>query len=431
MNNILVMNSPYVPSYFNAGHHLPIFEVGQYLRSKCKNTSVTCIDAGALTYTWKEIGDYLYQNQYQMIAIMLDFDSADNFERLLHYIEELSPASKLVVYGRLCKQIPDFFKKYDIDGIVTDGDFESSVYHFWKYVCDNTYKPKGCAIRSGDSWFSCPKGLYLDASNWVFPDLSEIPYDYYSKLYLNDSNKFCGIPNKKELVVHVSRGCPVNCKYCDVSSMQGTTDRRFSPETVYQYITQNFKKYQFEYVSMYSAIFTLNHKWTTSLCNLMMDSKTVIPWKCVTTIEHLSTDLIECMAKAHCVRISIGIENLYENNGTTFLPAIKKDTIKKFESIALACNRCAIELNCFVMLGIPGITLEDSLNTIQTLNQYQVRIRPTVYTPYYKMNADMSLKDLAKFNRQLFDDSMADKERLYNILFGKTLKNTEVFKHIG
>ena len=33
---ILCLVPPYVPSYFNAGHHLPVFQVAAYLREKGK-----------------------------------------------------------------------------------------------------------------------------------------------------------------------------------------------------------------------------------------------------------------------------------------------------------------------------------------------------------------------------------------------------------
>lgn len=432
MDNILVINSPYVPSYFNAGHHLPIFEVGEYLRKNSKNIHVTCLDAGALIYTWKELGDYFYQNSYKMIAIMIDFDTSDNFERMLDYIKELTPKSKILVFGRLCKQIPEFFKKFNIDGIVTDGDFEFSVLQFWKYICGNINIPAGCSFYLNGEWVTGSKGKYLDVTEWVFPDLKEIPFECYSKLYLKDSNKFCGIPNKKELVIHVSRGCPINCKFCDVSEMQGTVDRRLSPDMLCEYIIENFTKYQFEYVSMYSAIFTLNKEWTIKFCELMQKKGLLIPWKCVTTIEHLSLDCIEKMAKANCIRISIGIENFFENEKILAFPEIKKNTIEKFEKIVEICKHLNVELNCFVMLGIPGISVEESMKTIEKLNKYNVRIRPTIYTPYYEMNSDMQLNELSKFNRQLLGKSFSyeEKLKLYNIIFGDVLKNKKVDKSL-
>lgn len=106
--------------------------------------------------------------------------------------------------------------------------------------------------------------------------------------------------------------------------MQGTVDRRLSPDMLCEYIIKNFTKYQFEYVSMYSAIFTLNKEWTIKFCELMQKKGLIIPWKCVTTIEHLSLDCIEKMAKANCIHISIGIENFLKMKRFWLFQKLKK-----------------------------------------------------------------------------------------------------------
>ena len=139
---VLVMWPPHIPSYFNAGHHLPVFQVGAFLRNIPEISKVVCVDAGALNYTWKEIGDLLVQNQFDIVAIMNDFDAIDTFGRLTKYIRTLSPNTKILTFGRLSKQIPNFFKRYDIDGIVYSGDYESGVESFVRYCAgaDRTYE---------------------------------------------------------------------------------------------------------------------------------------------------------------------------------------------------------------------------------------------------------------------------------------------------
>ncbi|MDD9140044.1 MAG: hypothetical protein NQ127_03970 [Candidatus Cardinium sp.] len=56
--NILCIIPPYIPSYFNAGHHLPIFQVAAYLRHKTHHT-VDTVDAAALNFHWKDVCDLL------------------------------------------------------------------------------------------------------------------------------------------------------------------------------------------------------------------------------------------------------------------------------------------------------------------------------------------------------------------------------------
>ena len=312
IKEVLVINTITVPSYFNAGHHLPIFQVAQYLREHNDDIGVTCRDIGVLNYTWKDFSSLVFQGQFDLICIMIDFDTADSLERMLYYLKSLSKDSKVLLFGRMCKNNPDIFMITNVDAIAFEGDYETSVDSYIDYYNGTIDQPYGCIYRKDEKWEKSGESRILSPKDWAFPNLSEIPYDDYSKLYLNDSNKFCGIPNKKELVVNVSRGCPINCEFCDVAKMQGTIDRRVSPKELHDYIINNFTKYGFDYVSMYSAIFTLNKKWLKEFTGLMRNE--AVPWKCVTTIEHLSDEDIELMHEAGCVRISIGVETLTPNN---------------------------------------------------------------------------------------------------------------------
>ena len=415
--NVLIMNAPHVPSYFNAGHHWPIFETAAYLRRLGNGVQVDCMDAGALIFTWKEIGDRLFSGKYDLIAVMLDFDTSDNLERLLRYIRELSPESKLIFFGRLCKRIPDFFQQYEVDAIVFHGDDESGVSQYLRFLRDANHKPSGCMIRESGAWHQYA-GEYLPSDEWAFPDLDEIPFRAYYRLYLNEANKFCGLPRKRELVAHVSRGCPFACPFCDVWEMQGKQDRRLTPKRLVSYIRSAMRTGRFDYVSMYSPVFTLSPVWTEEFCDRMRLNPSA--WKCVTTAACLSPSMISKMARAGCVRISIGVESLYYSDVNAPVPQAKRCDEEMFGRIAVRCAEERVELNCFIMLGVPGTSTSDCLRTVRKLREYGVRIRPTAYTPYHEMRGEMKLADIGKFNRQLLNATFPENEKqaLYGVLFG-------------
>lgn len=428
---ILIILPPNIPSYFNAGHHLPIFQVGAYIRSLDSKMEVKCIDAAALNYTWKDIGDLLVQNDFDIICIMNDFDSIDNLSRFINYVKKLSNNSKLMTFGRLSNQIPEFFKKYDIDAISYSGDYETSVENFVKYVNgDNDIS--GLLLKKGDIWVKGSHGTYLDSSKWALPDVKEIPYDYYNKLYKNDQNKFCGIPYRTELVINVARGCPVGCQYCDVHIMQGRKERRLTTDVVVSYIEDSFEKYKFDYVSMYAPTFTLNKKWVLDFCEKLASKNRVYPWKCVTTLFHLDESLIKNMSESGCFRISIGLETL-DKGSSESLPKIKQDVEKKFVEISEYCKKYNVELNCFVILGLPGETLEGIKYTIQKVKSTNSRFRPTIYTPYQLLRADMSVEEISSFNRQLFsveNTNILYETEIYELFYKKDNNTTKVFEKI-
>jgi anaerobic magnesium-protoporphyrin IX monomethyl ester cyclase len=399
---VLLIIPPYVPSYFNAGHHLPVFQVGSYLRRHCTGLQVTCIDAGALNYTWKDVCDLLIR-PFDVIALFNDFDAVDTFERFVAYARRLCPAAKLVTFGRLSKQIPGFFERFGFDFIVASGDYEAGVQASIEALASGhpASALPGVRVRSKTGWVAELPSTFLDAEAWAFPDPAEIPYAAYDNMYADDSKKFCGIPQRRELVVPAVRGCPVGCEFCDVPGMQGRRERRVAVERVLEYIERSFREHPFEYVSFYAPTFTLDKAWVRQLCAALGQLPRRYPWKCVTTTAHLDEGLVQTMAASGCVRISVGLETL-DAAAHKSLPKLKRVNEATFEEIAGWCNQHGIELNCFVILGLPGDSPGGVRLTVEKVLEVGARVRPTIYTPYHLLRDDMSVAQVGELNRQLF-----------------------------
>lgn len=414
---VLCIIPPYVPSYFNAGHHLPIFQVSAYLRTYTK-VEVTAIDCAALNASWRDICRLLAR-RFDAILMLNDYDAIDGFSRFVQYAREISPISKLATFGRASRDVPAFFDRFGLDGIGSGGDYELSMLAFLDHLVDGR-EPAGLRVPTDTGVYrTYPAADWLPAETWVLPDVSEIPYDAYARLYEDDLNKFCGIPNRRELVVPVARGCPVGCSFCDVPRQQGLRERRLPVDRVVRYIRGAFDIHGFEYVSFYAPTFTLKRNWVLELCAALRAGGRTIPWKCVTTVAHLDEPLIRSMADAGCVRISVGVET-FAVEAAAHLPKIKRESRASFDAVANHCRAAGIELNCFLMFGLPGEPPGQAVATMNTLIQDGHRVRPTVFTPYDQIRDDMSTADVARFNRQLFGQegpSRQDRDLLYRTLY--------------
>jgi radical SAM superfamily enzyme YgiQ (UPF0313 family) len=322
---ILTCWPPHIPSYFNAGHHLPVFSIAAFLRRA--GHSVDALDAGALNCTWKEFGAKVYQGGYELVILVNDFDVVEGIRRAADYVRGMRPETTIMTVGRLGYQNPEFFRQFDLDAVAESGDYEAAVTEVIRWIQAGKpaqFDAAGVSLRTGDGWRGPRRpGIRLDPERWVFPDVREIPYGHYDQLYRDDQNKFCGIPERRELVVPVARGCPVGCEFCDVPTMQGLRERRVSVERVTEYIQASVAAAPFEYVAFYAPTFTLNRKWVIELCRSMLEHDVRIPWKCATTAYHLDEELMGRMAAAGCVRISIGVETL-EEDAATALPHPKQ-----------------------------------------------------------------------------------------------------------
>ncbi|MFB7629971.1 B12-binding domain-containing radical SAM protein [Streptomyces sp. NPDC056149] len=434
---VLVIWPPQVLSYFNAGHHNLIYSVASYLRRLPEVERVDTLDASVESRTWKEVGDLLHQGGYDVVAITNDLDGVDGLTRFLTYARQLAPQARLVTFGRLSGMQPEIFTRFDLDAIVGSGDYEPGVAAFVRAVAEDRAAAgtlPGVWLRTDGDWAApAAPGGALSAADWVMPEVSEIPYHAYDWLYRDDQNKFCGIPGRRELVVPAARGCPVGCDYCEVPAVFGKPDRRASVEHVVEYIERSFAELPFEYVAFYAPTFTLNRAWTVRLCEQLVERGARYPWKCATTVHHLDEELVALMGRSGCVRISVGVETLAES-GHAALPRLKRKSEDAVEALATWCARAGVELNCFVIVGLPGTSVADAEAAVDRVRAVGGRVRPTMYSPHELLHPGMSVDALSLHNRQILPDGVfpdpAERQRAYDIVFGRERHLTRVGEQV-
>jgi anaerobic magnesium-protoporphyrin IX monomethyl ester cyclase len=431
MLKILVIWPPHVPTYFNAGHRLHLFMIGSHLRNTMQNLNVHCKDAGVLNLTWREIGKMLVNENFDVIVIANEFGTVLAVKRFIEYARNLSPKSKLITFGRLSYQIPEFFQRYSLDAIVWSGDFEAGVASYIEWLKEERKDTPGVSVNLQGTWSQPKKGIFLEAHEWAFPNIAEIPYEAYDRLYYDDTKKFCGIPERRELVVLIARGCPVNCHFCEIPRQQGLRERRRPVNATLDYIEKSFEQAPFEYVSFYAPTFTLDRSWVVDFCQKLIERGSRFPWKCVTTIFHLDLELINLMAKSGCVRISIGLETL-EPNSQKSLPRMKHTNNEAFDRLADWCLEARLELNCFIILGLPNQTLEAAKYTIERVRAKGARCRPTIYTPYHKLSSDMDEQAVTSYDRQFFLQDLPEEmlAQFYKLAFPEETSPTTVMSKI-
>lgn len=426
---------PHVPSYFNAGHHLLVFLIAAYLRDHPDVDEVSTFDAGALNLTWKEIGEHLYQRCPDVLVIVNDFDNVDNFGRLIEYARELCPGVRVITGGRLSSQAPQPFRAYDVDAVVESGDVEYGVSVYVSALVDRSTGLAGVAVRvHDDEWVEAAGvGEFLSAERWRLPDIQEIPYDAYDRMYVRDQNKFCGIPGRRELVVPVARGCSIGCDFCEVPSYQGLRERRLSVQRTIAYVNDAFSKDSFEYVAFYAPTFTLNRAWVRDLCIELIEIGSPYPWKCTTTPTHLNEEMISLMSRAGCIRVSVGVETL-EPSGRETLPRQKRTDMERFDRLSDACRTNGIELNCFVIAGLPGTTPAGFRSTVDQLRAANARIRPTMFSSIDTARQATDLVGLSRYTRQLLDEKLVpdacERSDWYQFLFESDPFITSVAENI-
>lgn len=79
------------------------------------------------------------------------------------------------------------------------------------------------------------------------------------------------------------------------------------------------------------------------------------------------------------------------------------------------------------MFGMPNQTKENIKYTLEFLQQNNVKIRPTAYTPFYEMNHNMNSEQISKYDKRTYYEGIPD------LKYGEFLKliyDTENFEKI-
>ncbi len=218
------------------------------------------------------------------------------------------------------------------------------------------------AAREGEQ----VKGVYYgerieDLDSIVFPNRRLINSDDY---YIEP----CG---KHFATVITIRGCPFNCSYC--SNPVGARHARFrSPKNVVDEIQHYIREFGIKHILFTDDTFTLNRKHAAGICEDLISRNIKILWSCETRAGLVDRELLELMYRAGCREISFGVESGSEEIRQKVLN--KKVSNTDLITAFTECHRRGIDAHAFCILGVPGETKENMLETLD----FTKKIKPDV-----------------------------------------------------
>jgi len=157
-------------------------------------------------------------------------------------------------------------------------------------------------------------------------------------------------------VVNVIRGCPFECKYCEIKKMWGRKHRAFSPSRIVEELEHLVKEYGSKGIYFIGDNFTIDKKHTLETCNLIKQHKLDIEWVCDTRVDLISRDLLKEMRNAGCRTIFFGVQS----GSPHILKKLNINlTLQQFLEGFKLCKEEGIQVACSFLLGIPGETIKD------------------------------------------------------------------------
>ncbi len=104
------------------------------------------------------------------------------------------------------------------------------------------------------------------------------------------------------------RGCPMECSYCSTPAIEGKVLRKRSIPRAVDSISA-FVEAGFSHFFLVDNIFNLPVSYAKDFCDELSSRKLDIQWRCILYPWKVDEDLVEKMARAGCVEVSLGSES--------------------------------------------------------------------------------------------------------------------------
>jgi magnesium-protoporphyrin IX monomethyl ester (oxidative) cyclase len=260
----------------------------------------------------------------------------------------------------------DCLSRPDIDFVII-GEAEHTMFELVGALDEGNMqrlkKIRGIAfIENGKKIFTPSRPPIQDLDSLPFPARHLLPMEmYYAAV---KENPIRGEIRKPWTTVITSRGCPYNCVFCSVHTVDGKIWRARSPQNVADEIEQLIRTYNIKQIDFYDDNMTLDRKRMESICNLIMERNLDFEWYIPTGVraDTLDEDLLAKMKAAGCKRIFIapesGVQRVVDQ-------VVKKNLdLRKVENTVISARKVGIKVACFFIIGLIGETKDDIKATI-------------------------------------------------------------------
>ena len=199
-----------------------------------------------------------------------------------------------------------------------------------------------------------------------------------------------------------SRGCPFSCSFCfneklrSIYSHKGRYVRFRSPRNLINEIQETDSQYGLKSIYFVDDLFVFNPGWLREFTSIYKKEikKTFV---CSANINTLNEEVIRLLKDSGCSAVSFGIETGNEILRCQLFN--KRFTNNQVEKIARLLKKYKLKCMAFNIIGLPGETTENALETIQLNIKIGVEYpRCSILTPYPGTRIAERLKEKIKID---------------------------------
>ncbi len=317
--------------------------------------------------TRKAFNRHIREGNFDLIGLPTWSMSILRVYDTVRILKELSPNSKILLGGYHATFFPErTLEECPEADFVIAGEGEKPllalVNELEKDSPDLTkvpalyYRQEGTIVHNKATSYLTPKEL-------PFPDYASADLDGFQAI----APHFKYQPTYQLLA---GRGCPFNCAFCNAVQMHGRSHRMKPVDKLIielRWLKENMGAKGFSFLD---STFTANRKWTLEFCHAY-EREIGLPWACFARADCVDEERVSAMKRSGCWQIGMGLESA---NDATLRSINKKTTVEDNRQALELLKRHKIRSYASFILGWPGETWEDAMNTIDWALQH----RPTL-----------------------------------------------------
>jgi radical SAM superfamily enzyme YgiQ (UPF0313 family) len=323
--------------------------------------------------------------KFDLICLSSYSKDIANIKSLSGKLKVHSPESIIVLGGVQPSLMPEATMEFVEPGVdfCFTGDGENSLARFVvdtecrNFSHDILRNIPGLVFRLNGEIIKNPSELIEDLDSIPFPRWDIMPPASYPK-----SPHGAFFRQFPYAATYATRGCPFPCTFCSASKLSGKKVRHRSVENIMEEIKLLNKDYGVKEIHFEDDNFSVKRKLLTEFCETLLKEDLNITW-CFPNglrLEILDMNDLRLMRRAGCYAVNVGVES----GSDRILKRMRKGvTTEEMRESISKVKRAGIDIGGFFIIGFPGETNEDILQTIKYSKSLELdRIGVSYFQPY-------------------------------------------------
>ena len=325
---------------------------------------------------WKEIEQKIKDSEADAFGISSSFTPYHGEAlEIARIIKEWDPKKMVVMGGAHVSCDPEGVLQTPFVDYVVLGEGEIRLPFLIEKYAQKDFKEIAKMDGIGYRW----KGeLRINPLQTFIKDLDSLPPPARGLLDLDHYR----IKKKRSTMIITSRGCPHGCAYCSAHLVMGASFRTRSPEAVLEEMVECRKRYGIEVFDIEDDNFTLDQERAKKLMGLVIEKfgeeKLELSAMNGVSFTALDEELLKLMKKSGFKTINL---SLVSTNPLTKEKMGRPKGTTEFDNILEKAEQVELNVIAYALLGMPGQTIEEMVDTLIYLMGKKVLIGPSVYYP--------------------------------------------------